>query len=171
LSCNILGRMVLYLGTKSVLLLFLCSITFSFCQEILFVFNGSIVSVSFKSTFIFPNGILNDCMFYEGQLILERAGKCFCICFIVLSYSSFQFECFRGQKRREFCHSSQMNYSIRLHLHWGEWTEHNRSSLPVVSSLLIKLCFSLYSLWSNFDCTMHSSMQPFLLWHCVMLLC
>lgn len=78
--------MVLHVGTKSILLLFMCSIMFfsSFCQLMLFGFIGNILSDSFKSTFFFPNGNLSDCIFYEGQLILKRVGKCFCICFFVL---------------------------------------------------------------------------------------
>lgn len=85
-----------------------------------------------------------------------------------LSYSSFQFGCFRGQKQNFVI---AVRRTTVLDCTCTEESEPNRSSLPVVSSLLLKLCFSLYSLWSNFDCTTHSSMQPFLLWHCVMLLC
>lgn len=68
----------------------------------LFVFNGCFVSISFKSTFISPNGILNDCMFYEGQLILERVCKCFCICFIALLPPLFSLNVSDGMNAENF---------------------------------------------------------------------
>lgn len=151
--------MALHVGTRSVLLLFKCSIMFLFCQLMLFGFIGNILSDSFKSTLIFPNGNLNDCVFYKGQLILERVGKCLCICFFVLLIMTL----FNWNVSESINTEKLVLAVIRTTVLDCTCTEESEQSLTKAHFLFYNLfCFnSLYSLCSNFDCTAHS-MQPLL---------
>lgn len=126
-------------GSKNVLLLFIRLLVL-FYQERLFVFNALF---RFLLNWHFPISILNDCMFHEGPLILERVKV---NVFLPFNYGSFQFECFRKCKHWDVCHSSQLIRSIRLHC-----TEESKMNIKEAHFLLYHLFFMLFMLFFVFQ--------------------